>query len=182
MTAAEARELIADGAIDAGMIPKVEACLETLERGVQKIHIIDGRLRHSLLLEIYTSKGVGTEIVRESEAEREQRIAAADCGYRSKFIRQSEHWSHLDPTHLPRRNADGQSPPLTSPPKRIELFKQYVVPNYNRFPVAWSAAKARTSGTPRGTATSISSPAGAATCWAIARAGGRGGAASRSAS
>ena len=47
------------------MIPKVQACLETLERGVRKVHIIDGRLRHSLLLEVYTSKGVGTQIVRD---------------------------------------------------------------------------------------------------------------------
>ena len=38
------------------MIPKVEACLETLDKGVRKIHIIDGRMRHSLLLEIYTNK------------------------------------------------------------------------------------------------------------------------------
>lgn len=65
LTAAEADRLIADGSIDAGMIPKVQACLETLERGVHKVHIIDGRLRHSLLLEVYTSKGVGTQIVRE---------------------------------------------------------------------------------------------------------------------
>lgn len=62
LTESEARELIRSGAIDAGMIPKVEACLETLERGVRKVHIIDGRLRHSLLLEIYTTQGVGTEI------------------------------------------------------------------------------------------------------------------------
>ncbi len=47
------------------MIPKVQACLETLDHGVRKIHIIDGRLRHSLLLEVYTSKGVGTEIVKD---------------------------------------------------------------------------------------------------------------------
>jgi acetylglutamate kinase len=60
----KARELIASGHIDAGMIPKVEACLETLGRGVGKVHIIDGRLRHSLLLEIYTSEGVGTEIFK----------------------------------------------------------------------------------------------------------------------
>ena len=60
----EARGLIADGVIDAGMIPKVEACLETLGRGVGKIHVIDGRLRHSLLLEVYTTEGVGTEIHR----------------------------------------------------------------------------------------------------------------------
>jgi len=60
-----AKELISDGVIDAGMIPKVEACLETLERGVRKVHIIDGRIRHSLLLEICTSKGVGTQIVKD---------------------------------------------------------------------------------------------------------------------
>lgn len=62
LDAAAARGLIVDGTIAAGMIPKVEACLDTLGRGVQKIHIIDGRLRHSLLLEIFTTKGVGTEI------------------------------------------------------------------------------------------------------------------------
>ena len=60
----QARQMIRDGAIESGMIPKVEACLETLDNGVRKIHIIDGRLRHSLLLEIYTNKGVGTEIMR----------------------------------------------------------------------------------------------------------------------
>lgn len=62
LSADEAKKLIRDGIIDAGMIPKVEACLETLGRGVRKIHIIDGRLRHSLLLEIFTTSGVGTEI------------------------------------------------------------------------------------------------------------------------
>jgi acetylglutamate kinase len=61
----EARELIANKTIDAGMIPKVEACLEILQHGVRKVHIIDGRLRHSLLLEVYTTKGVGTQIVKE---------------------------------------------------------------------------------------------------------------------
>ena len=62
----QADAMIAAGSIDSGMIPKVEACVETLKAGVGKIHIIDGRLRHSLLLEIYTNKGVGTEIVTES--------------------------------------------------------------------------------------------------------------------
>lgn len=62
LTAQQARDLIASGAVESGMIPKVQACLETLECGVRKIHIIDGRLRHSLLLEVYTSRGVGTEI------------------------------------------------------------------------------------------------------------------------
>ncbi len=57
------RDLIARGVIDAGMIPKVEACLESLQAGVRKTHMVDGRLRHSLLLEIYTDRGVGTEIV-----------------------------------------------------------------------------------------------------------------------
>jgi acetylglutamate kinase len=60
----QARKLIADGIISSGMIPKVEACLHMLDRGVNKVHIIDGRLRHSLLLEVYTTLGVGTEIHR----------------------------------------------------------------------------------------------------------------------
>jgi len=67
LTARQAQELIDSGAIDSGMIPKVQACLETLDKGVHKVHIIDGRLRHSLLLEVYTTKGVGTEIHKETE-------------------------------------------------------------------------------------------------------------------
>ncbi|MBQ6620771.1 MAG: acetylglutamate kinase [Thermoguttaceae bacterium] len=62
LTAKKARELLASGAIVGGMIPKIQACLDTIEWGVHKIHIINGRLRHSLLLEIFTSQGVGTEI------------------------------------------------------------------------------------------------------------------------
>jgi acetylglutamate kinase len=56
------QELIGQGIIDEGMIPKVEACLESLRAGVRKTHMIDGRKRHSLLLEIYTDRGSGTEI------------------------------------------------------------------------------------------------------------------------
>lgn len=67
LTATEARQLIASGAIESGMIPKVQGCLDTLANGVRKIHIIDGRLRHSLLLEVYTSRGVGTEIVQDGK-------------------------------------------------------------------------------------------------------------------
>jgi acetylglutamate kinase len=59
---ARCQELIARRVIDEGMIPKVEACLESLRAGVGQTHIIDGRLRHSLLLEIYTERGVGTLI------------------------------------------------------------------------------------------------------------------------
>lgn len=66
LTESAAQELIADGLVDAGMIPKVEACLETLRKGVGKVHIIDGRIRHSLLLEIYTTTGIGTQIVHDA--------------------------------------------------------------------------------------------------------------------
>jgi acetylglutamate kinase len=59
-----ARQLIADGTIGEGMIPKVECCLEALKNGVKKTHIVDGRLRHAVLLEIFTREGVGTEVVR----------------------------------------------------------------------------------------------------------------------
>ena len=58
------KEMIADGIITSGMMPKVEACLIALEGGVKKAHIIDGRIEHSLLLEIYTEKGIGTQIVK----------------------------------------------------------------------------------------------------------------------
>jgi acetylglutamate kinase len=58
------KEMIEAGIITDAMFPKVEACLAALEAGVKKAHIIDGRIPHSLLLEIYTDKGIGTEIVR----------------------------------------------------------------------------------------------------------------------
>ena len=67
LTAEEAERMIADGTIESGMIPKVQACLETLDHGVRKVHIIDGRVRHALLLEVFTSKGVGTEIIRNGK-------------------------------------------------------------------------------------------------------------------
>jgi acetylglutamate kinase len=58
------RQLIAEGIIDSGMVPKVEAAIEALDAGVGKVHIVDGRMPHSVLVEIYSNKGVGTEIVR----------------------------------------------------------------------------------------------------------------------
>ena len=62
VTEAEIRAMIADGTIGAGMLPKVEACLRALEGGVARTHIIDGKIPHSLLLEIFSDKGVGTLI------------------------------------------------------------------------------------------------------------------------
>ena len=66
LTGTEAHRLIDQGTIQEGMVPKVEACLETIERGVRKVHIIDGRQKHSLLLETFTTDGIGTLIVKES--------------------------------------------------------------------------------------------------------------------
>lgn len=57
-------QMIADKIISAGMMPKVESCLTALDGGVRKAHIIDGRIPHSLLLEIYTDKGIGTQITK----------------------------------------------------------------------------------------------------------------------
>lgn len=55
---------IGDGTIQGGMIPKIKCCLEALDAGVEKAHIIDGRMENSLLLELFTQGGIGTEIVR----------------------------------------------------------------------------------------------------------------------
>ncbi len=57
------RELIADGVVAEGMVPKVDAAIEALEAGVEKVHIVDGRQPHSVLFEIYSDRGIGTEIV-----------------------------------------------------------------------------------------------------------------------
>ncbi len=57
------RQLVRDGVIDGGMLPKVEACFDALKAGVGKVHVIDGRRKYSLLLEIFTDTGVGTEII-----------------------------------------------------------------------------------------------------------------------
>ncbi|MGN0874387.1 MAG: acetylglutamate kinase [Akkermansia sp.] len=61
----EAFELIEQGVISGGMIPKVKSAVDALNAGVRKVHFIDGRLPHTLLLEIFTQDGIGTEIVRE---------------------------------------------------------------------------------------------------------------------
>ncbi|UCE99243.1 MAG: acetylglutamate kinase [Planctomycetota bacterium] len=64
MNQEQIKEMIDSGIITDAMLPKVEACLTALEAGVKKAHIIDGRIEHSLLLEIYTDKGVGTQIIK----------------------------------------------------------------------------------------------------------------------
>jgi acetylglutamate kinase len=64
LTAAEVKDLIQRKIIQGGMIPKVNACLETLGGGVNKTHIIDARLQHALLLEIFTDRGIGTQILK----------------------------------------------------------------------------------------------------------------------
>lgn len=64
LAAQQARELIAERVIDGGMIPKVECALDAISGGVRKTHILDGRMEHAVLLEIFTDQGIGTEIVR----------------------------------------------------------------------------------------------------------------------
>ncbi|PKL83685.1 MAG: acetylglutamate kinase [Ignavibacteriae bacterium HGW-Ignavibacteriae-3] len=65
LTKEDTEKHIIEGTISGGMIPKVESALTALESGVQKVHIIDGRVEHALLLEIFTKEGIGTEIVSE---------------------------------------------------------------------------------------------------------------------
>lgn len=60
----DVRRLIDNGTISGGMLPKVQACVDAIDAGVKKTHIIDGRLHHCLLLEIFTKEGIGTEIVK----------------------------------------------------------------------------------------------------------------------
>ena len=64
LTQAQAKGMIQAGSIAGGMIPKVEACLCALEAGAGKTHIIDGRLAHSLILEVFTPQGIGTEVIK----------------------------------------------------------------------------------------------------------------------
>lgn len=63
----EAEALIEDGTISGGMIPKIENCIDAISRGVSRVHIMDGRIPHSLLLEIFTNKGTGTAIMKEGK-------------------------------------------------------------------------------------------------------------------
>ena len=64
---AEARKLIEGGNIGGGMLPKLNNCIDAIENGVSRVHILDGRIAHCLLLEIFTNKGIGTAILGEGE-------------------------------------------------------------------------------------------------------------------
>ena len=64
LTVAEAKDYIKTGIISGGMIPKIEACLKSIESGTNKVHIIDGRQPHSIVLELLTSSGIGTQVIK----------------------------------------------------------------------------------------------------------------------
>lgn len=70
LTVSQAKTLMAEGTISGGMIPKTECCIAALEKGVRNVHILDGRVAHSILLEIYTQRGIGTMMTGDIEAER----------------------------------------------------------------------------------------------------------------
>ena len=63
----EARDLITTGNVGGGMIPNLQGCIDAIENGVSRVHIMDGRIQHCLLLEIFTNKGIGTAILGENK-------------------------------------------------------------------------------------------------------------------
>lgn len=67
ITASQAEELINSGCIGGGMLPKLNNCTDAVKEGVNKVHILDGRIPHCLLLEIFTNEGIGTAIVKDEE-------------------------------------------------------------------------------------------------------------------
>lgn len=67
LTVSEAHKLVGDGYIGGGMLPKINNCIEAIESGVSRVHILDGRIPHCLLLEIFTNRGIGTAILNDSE-------------------------------------------------------------------------------------------------------------------
>ena len=67
LTVSEARDLITDGFIGGGMLPKLNNCIDAIENGVSRVHILGGRIAHCLLLEIFTNRGIGTAILGDKE-------------------------------------------------------------------------------------------------------------------
>lgn len=63
----EAKKLLGEGKIGGGMVPKVKCCIQAMEEGIKKAHIIDGRKKHALLLEVFTDEGIGTQIYRSQK-------------------------------------------------------------------------------------------------------------------
>ena len=68
MTVEEANQLIDNGNISGGMLPKIKNCIDAIESGVSRVHILDGRIPHCVLLEIFTNKGIGTAILHDTES------------------------------------------------------------------------------------------------------------------
>ena len=69
LTASQAQKLLDDGFIGGGMLPKLNNCIAAIDGGVNRVHILDGRMAHCLLLEIFTNQGIGTAIIRDEEGE-----------------------------------------------------------------------------------------------------------------
>ena len=67
LSVSEARELLKTGMIGGGMLPKLNNCIDAIEHGVSKVHILDGRIEHCLLLEFFTKRGIGTQILGDEE-------------------------------------------------------------------------------------------------------------------
>lgn len=67
MTILEAREFLKSGHVGGGMLPKLQNCIDAIQSGVSRVHILDGRIAHSLLLEFFTNKGIGTAIIGDEE-------------------------------------------------------------------------------------------------------------------
>ena len=65
MNISEAQTLIDEGVVGGGMLPKLQNCIDAMKNGVSRVHILDGRLEHCLLLEFFTEKGIGTAIMKE---------------------------------------------------------------------------------------------------------------------
>ncbi|MDE5718031.1 MAG: acetylglutamate kinase, partial [Lachnospiraceae bacterium] len=68
-TASQAEELIGSGCIGGGMLPKLGNCTDAIREGVNRVHILDGRIAHCLLLEIFTDHGIGTAIIADRDKE-----------------------------------------------------------------------------------------------------------------
>ena len=67
MTVPEAQDFLKSGNVGGGMLPKLQNCIDAIQSGVSRVHILDGRIEHSLLLEFFTNKGIGTAIIGDEE-------------------------------------------------------------------------------------------------------------------